>query len=47
MSAILSSQIVTSEMKSPVLATVKEVAGILTMFACVALPIFLLSLTWI
>ncbi|WP_157810364.1 hypothetical protein [Vibrio sp. HA2012] len=46
MSTILSSQVIGSEVKAPALSAVKEIAGILTLFAYVALPVFLLSLTW-
>ncbi|WP_157810362.1 hypothetical protein [Vibrio sp. HA2012] len=49
MASILSSQVSAPKIavSSSVITTVKEIAGILVLFACVALPTFLLALTWV
>jgi hypothetical protein len=49
MASILSSEISAprSTLNSSVVTTVKEVAGVLALFACAALPTFLLALTWV
>lgn len=49
MASILSSEISAprSSFNSNVVTTVKELAGVLALFACAALPTFLLALTWV
>jgi hypothetical protein len=49
MASILSSEISAprSASSSSVITTAKELAGVLALFACAALPTFLLALTWV
>lgn len=50
MSAILTSQINVSEstsVKSSLSTLAKETMGILALFACAAVPVLLLSFTWV
>ena len=47
MSSILSSQIETPVVNETAVSAVKEIAAVATMFAVVALPVFLLALTWV
>jgi hypothetical protein len=51
MSSILTSQIEMTEARTQtsnaMISLAKEIAGVLTLFVCAAVPIVLLSLTWV
>ncbi|MGX9416713.1 hypothetical protein ACXJY6_11135 [Vibrio sp. RC27] len=46
MNSTLASQIETTQETNAFISFAKEAVSVLTLFACVAVPILLLSLTW-